>query len=96
MNVCFHPEANIEFLDAIEYYEKCERGLGEEFSLEVFSTIQKIKTYPNTWPAFNKNLRRCLTNRFPYGIIYTIEADRILILAIMHLHRKPNYWENRV
>jgi hypothetical protein len=91
----FHPEAYSEFLYAIEYYEDCEPGLGEAFSLEVFSAIQKIGAYPFVWPVLEKDVRRCLTNRFPYGVLYVIESNQIVILAIMHLHREPDYWKNR-
>jgi toxin ParE1/3/4 len=42
-----------------------------------------------------QGVRRCLLNRFPYGIIYSPESDVIFILAIMNLHRHPDYWKNR-
>ena len=43
MTFDFHPEAETEFLDAIEYYENCAPGLGEDFSLEVYFTVQNIR-----------------------------------------------------
>ncbi len=46
MTFSFHPEAETEFLESIEYYEERERGLGYDFSIEVFATIQNIVTYP--------------------------------------------------
>lgn len=95
MNFYFHPEAEAEFLEAISYYEDCEPGLGEEFSLEVYSTVQNILLYPSAWLILEGNVRRCLVNRFPFGVLYSIEGDRIYILAIMHLHRYPDYWKNR-
>jgi hypothetical protein len=95
MNFYFHPEARIEFLDAIEYYESCEPGLGDVFSMEVRSTIEQIQSYPRTWPIIDFDIRRCMTNRFPYGILYSIESDGIVIIAVMHLHRKPDYWKDR-
>jgi hypothetical protein len=42
MTFSFHPEAETEFLEAINYYEDSERGLGYDFSIEVFATIQNI------------------------------------------------------
>ena len=95
MKFDFHPQAEAELLDAISYYEECEPGLGEEFSLEVFSTVQNILSYPEAWPALGEDVRRCLVNRFPYGVLYSIEPDRIYLLAVMHLHRHPDYWKNR-
>lgn len=95
MKYFFHPEAEIELIAAIDYYESLKIGLGFEFSIEVYSTIENIVAYPNAWPLLYKDIRRCLTQRFPYGIIYHINKDTIFVLAIMHLHRKPFYWKNR-
>ena len=95
MKYLFHPEAEQEFLYAIDYYENCEKGLGYDFVLEVYSTIQNILRYPQAWPVLDKNLRRCQTRRFPYGIIYSFQKNNIIILAVMHLHREPRYWKDR-
>lgn len=91
----FHPEAEAEFLEAIAYYENYERGLGYDFSIEVHSAIQNIVSYPAAWPVLEDDIRRCLVNRFPYGVVYSIEQDGIFILAVMHLRRSPDYWKNR-
>ena len=95
MTFSFHPEAEAEFNETIEYYEECEHGLGYDFSIEVFAGIQKIVNYPTAWPVIEEDVRRCLVNRFPYGIIYSIEQSGIFILAVMHLRRHPDYWKNR-
>jgi len=59
-------------------------------------TIQKIVDYPTMWPGLEDDIRRCLTNRFPYGVLYSIEANEIFILAVMHMHRDPDYWKHRI
>lgn len=95
MTYAFHPEAETEFLAAIDYYEECDPGLGGDFAGEVYATVANIVAHPQAWPVLRGETRRCLTNRFPYGIIYSIEPDRIYILAVMHLHRHPDYWIER-
>ena len=95
MTFDFHPEAETEFLEAIAFYESCAPGLGEDFSLEVYSAVQNILSYSHAWPIVEDDVRRCLTNRFPYGVLYSIESDRVYILAVMHLHRHPDYWKSR-
>lgn len=95
MTFSFHPEAEKEFFVVIEHYEDCKVGLGYDFSIEVYKSIERIVSFPEAWPPLKSCIRRCLVNRFPYGIIYSIEKNSIFILAIMCLHRKPGYWKNR-
>ena len=96
MIFAFHPEAETEFHETIEYYENNEQGLGYDFSMEVHATIQNIVNHPNAWPVVEDDIRRCLVKRFPYGIVYSIEQGMILVLAVMHLRRHPDYWKNRI
>jgi len=95
MKFIFHPEAEEEFEKTIEYYEKIQPGLGYDFAIEVYLTIQRITSFPGAWPIIEDNIRRCLINRFPYGILYDFEKETIYILAVMHLHREPDYWKKR-
>ena len=95
MTFVFHPDAEVEFVESIDYYESCDTGLGYDFSLEVFSSIEAIVQYPLAWPTIELDIRRCLVNRFPFGILYAIEDQKIFILAVMHLHRQPGYWHDR-
>ncbi len=96
MKYSFHPAAEAELIQAIDYYEECEQNLGYDFALEVYNSIQRIIAYPKAWPALTHGIRRSLVRRFPYGILYTIENDEIIILAVMNLHREPDYWKNRL
>ena len=95
MNFSFHPEAEKEFLGAIDYYERRSKNLGFEFAVEIYTTIGLITALPNAWPLLEGDVRRCQTKRFPYGVLYSQEEDGILILAVMHLHRDPDYWKHR-
>ena len=95
MNFSFHPEAENEFDDAVGYYEDCEPGLGFDFAREIQATILNITDYPGLWPEIEKQVRRCLVRRFPYGVLYSLEPSGVFILAVMHLHRTPDYWKHR-
>jgi hypothetical protein len=95
MKYSFHPTARVEFLEAIEYYERYQAGLGVEFAKEVFATIQRIIHFPKAWMKLSENTRRCLTYRFPYGVIYQVTGGEIFIIAIMQLNREPDYWKKR-
>lgn len=91
----FHPDAEAEFNKAIEYYEEIESGLGFDFAIEVYSTIQRSIAFPNTWPVIDGEIRRSLVRRFPFGILYAQENEGIYIAAVMNLHRHPEYWKDR-
>jgi plasmid stabilization system protein ParE len=91
----FHPDAEAEFFQAIDYYEECEPGLGYDFAVEVHSAIERTLAFPKAWPALTEDVRRSLTRRFPYGILYAEDGETLFILAIMHLHRDPDYWQHR-
>lgn len=92
----FHPEARIEFIEAIAYYETNRDGLGLRLSREVYATINRILLGPTAWPRISENTRRCFTRRFPYGVVYEIREDDILIIAVAHSSREPFYWRTRV
>ena len=92
----FHPEAEEEFLLAINYYEERQTGLGHDFAKEVYSAIQSIIEHPKTWPVFEMDIRRRLISRFPYAILYSDEGNAVYILAVMHLRRDPTYWIARL
>ena len=91
-----HPDARQELEDAVAYYDNISRELGDTFLDEVERTITRMEKFPEAWPQLSKNARRCRTKGFPYGIVYTLRGQRILIVAVMHLQRKPNYWAERL
>jgi len=95
MKFLFDPGAERDLLEAVEYYEDCRAGLGEDFSVEVRSAIERVCDHPLAWPVVKERYRRCLVSRFPYGIVYRVESDRIIVMAVMHLHRHPESWAHR-
>jgi plasmid stabilization system protein ParE len=96
MKIRFFDPAEAEFLDAISFYNTQSEGLGYEFAAEVNRTIQRTIQYPEAWTKLSKRTRRCRTNRFPYGVIYQVREETLLIVAVMHLSRKPETWKDRL
>lgn len=92
----FHPEARQEYREAAIFYGTRQSGLGAAFTLEVEAAIDRILEAPERWRVIEQDVRRCMTHTFPYGILYTIEAESILIVAVMHLRRRPGYWRDRL
>ena len=95
MSFSFHPEAEQELTEAVQYYEEIEPGLGNDFAVEAFAAVQRAIAYPRAWTILEGEVRRSFVKRFPYGVLYAEEDGGILILAVMHLHRHPDYWKER-
>lgn len=96
MKYVFHPLALQEYSETVEYYAQKGVELAQNFIDAVESAVFRIIESPYRYPIIDKNIRRCLTHRFPYGILYTIDDDYILILAVMHCHRNPKQWQDRI
>jgi hypothetical protein len=95
MRFYFHEYAETEFDRTVEYYEDISYGLGIEFAQEVYATIDRIIQYPDAWSPLSRNTRRCLVNRFPFGVIYQVKSGFVSIIAVADLRRRPEYWLDR-
>jgi plasmid stabilization system protein ParE len=94
-SVEFHPEAESEFVSAARFYEDQAENLGLDFVAAVQGTYRRILEYPESGRPFGHRLRRVLVPRFPYGLLYRVEPQRIFIVAVAHIHRRPGYWRSR-
>ncbi len=70
--------------------------MGYEFAVEVYDSIGRAIEHPKAWPILDGDVRRCQLKRFPYGVLYSEEATGIFVIAVMHLHREPDYWKHRL
>jgi len=96
MRAEFLKIAEAELQETVDYYNIQSEGLGFEFALEIKETISRIVAYPQAWTPLSKRTRRCRTKRFPYALVYQVRKDFVLIVAVMHLRKDPEYWKNRV
>ena len=96
MKVAFLPPAAAELMDAVAFYNQQSEGLGFQFAVEVQRTIDRIAEFPEAWPVLSERTRRCRMRRFPYGLIYHVRDETLLIVAVMHLHRHPDVWRDRL
>lgn len=95
MRVVFSAFARQELDDAARYYELEYEGLGKRFKREVRTAALRIARYPQAWSVERGEIRKCLLHKFPYKLLYSIEQDHIFIVAVAHLHRRPDYWIDR-
>lgn len=96
MNYSFHTLADKEVDEIIEHYDSIVETLGDEFLSELQNAITRVLQLPDAWQKVWPSARRCLLSRFPYQLVYQERPDGILIVAVMHLHREPNYWVDRL
>lgn len=97
MKVSFLEIAELELDEVYRYYENEQAGLGLRFLEQVALAIGRMIEHPKGYQVFSARTRRCLIAKFPYGILYehNESENEILIVAIGHLHRMPDYWISR-
>jgi plasmid stabilization system protein ParE len=93
--VKYHPKASAEALHSARYYNRRQPGLGAEFFDELDRTVAQVREDPLCFPADADGIRSWRLRRFPFRAYYIIEPDRIRILAVAHLRRRPGYWRER-
>lgn len=89
--------ASDEFAEAVRWYEARRSALGAEFFDAVATTISLIEASPEIGTTISTDglTRRALVARFPYQVVYRLRATEIVIAAIAHLKRRPEYRKNR-
>jgi plasmid stabilization system protein ParE len=92
MTYRFTSAALSELRESTLQYEAKEEGLGARFLAEVGGAVGRILAAPEAWRRLSPRTRRCLTHRFPYGVLYQIRQDEILIVSVMDLRRNPVSW----
>ena len=96
MKVRFLAPAQRELDDAVAWYDEQAAGLGREFLDELDRAVRRVLSFPLSYPEIEPGIRRCRLARFPYGLIYGIDGENLVVVAVAHLHRQPRYWIDRV
>src|SRR2546423_1768803 len=92
----FTSAALAELREATLYYKRNEPGLGLKFLDEIDDTVNRILRFPRAWHPVSARSRRCRTHRFPFGLLYQVRSDEILITAVMDLRRDPRRWRELI
>jgi plasmid stabilization system protein ParE len=95
MNIRFLEPAQNELDDAFNWYEMEQCGLGRRLLVEVQSALKRITVFPDSCAVIAPGLRRCMTRKFPYSLVYGVENDTVVVVAVAHMHRAPLYWLGR-
>jgi len=95
MRARYLSPAEWEMVQAARYYESHVQNLGFDFLSEINRAVKSIEDQPEAAPIIKGLIRRRIIRRFPYAILYQIDPTEIVILAVMHQHRDPDYWHDR-
>jgi plasmid stabilization system protein ParE len=96
MRIRFHPAARRELTEVAQYYDRESPGIGKSFVREAERAINTLAERPRLGvPMQNNRLRQWPLRRFPYYLIYVLEGDDLIVLAVAHQKRRPGYWEGR-
>lgn len=93
--IAFHEAAADELAEAAAFYEAEGPGLGRAFLAEVDSALQILTRFPEASPLLRGRVRRKVLPRFPYALLYSLQADQLRILAVAHEKRRPFFWRGR-
>lgn len=85
-----------EMIEASQFYELRSIGLGFDFLDDVQRIVDTLRAQPQLGEHIEGGLRKALLHRFPFTVIYSLEPDEILIVAVAHQRRRPGYWEDRI
>lgn len=90
------PEAEKDLDDAFSWYEERRKGLGYDFLLQIEAGFRFIEKYPLALTDIYKGVRRYIIKRFPYIIFYSIDNHNVIVLAVLHSGRDPEWIKKRI
>jgi plasmid stabilization system protein ParE len=90
-----HPEAETEAREARHWYAERDAKAAAGFMAALDHAIELVAEAPERWPLYLHETRRVLTRRYPFAVVYRVLADRVLVVAVAHRHKRPGYWRFR-
>lgn len=96
MKIRFLKLADQEVDDAVMWYEEQAEALSRDFLDELDRVVRLVKIYPLMGTQIEPEIRRFLFTRFPYSLVYGIDQETIVVIAVAHQHREPRYWADRI
>ncbi len=78
------------------YRTRSDAKLGLAFITELEATAELIAQNPLIGRKSKAGTRWFALRRFPYKLVYLAKVDEIILVAIAHERRKPNYWRKTI
>jgi toxin ParE1/3/4 len=93
--VVFTAAARADILDAVEWYEARQSGLGRRFIADLEALTVRMGGNPLQFPVMHNGVRRGALRRFPYGVFFRALPEQVQVLACFHTSRDPIQWQRR-
>jgi toxin ParE1/3/4 len=84
--------AHVEMNHAADEYDEATPGLGDDFLATVETAFNAIVQAPQRWPRIDDRHQRYVLRRFPFSLIYRFSDAEVVLVAVAHQKRQPNYW----
>ncbi len=94
--VKFHSDASRDLRKAQEYYARAGEQVAKRFRLAMKNALRQIAKSPEASPMCDDAHRQLVLRDFPYSIIYRVDDGTVIVVAVAHASRDPDYWRNRV
>jgi toxin ParE1/3/4 len=97
-NVVVRQPALDDITEAVAWYETQSSGLGEELLEQIIGALERVKAKPELFRIIRREgeVRRVLTDRFPYRIFFSVANDTIYVHAVLHGARDDRLWRGRI
>ena len=100
-----HSLAEGDVVSGWEWYEQQQPGLGDRFVAAVGAAIASACRWPNTGtPTIHDDHddhgviveRKVATTGFPYAARYRVTDQHLIVIAVYHQHRHPDFGNDRL
>jgi plasmid stabilization system protein ParE len=95
-SVRYLSPAQLELEEAVAFYDRRSRVVARAFLADVMSALEGVRRLPESAPVLRGAVRRKPLRKFPYSILFALDGDTVVIVAVMHGKRRPDYWAPRV
>jgi toxin ParE1/3/4 len=78
------------------WYRKRSETAEASFLRELDHAIDAVVEAPQMWPGYLAGTRRYVFPTFPFSLVYFVEDDVIVVVAIAAENKEPGYWRERL
>jgi plasmid stabilization system protein ParE len=94
--VDFLSGARRDFDESFDWYSERSTQAAVRFANAVDAALTQIATNPTCVASPDGVHREFPVKEFPFRIVYRLIENRVLVVAIAHVKRRPGYWNERV